>query len=545
MYAKANAKKQDKIQSKGGVLQKAKSPNRRNIKQQNPTDIIQRIRINPESMTQKDVVQLQHTIGNQAVQRLMSRLHNKNGYNAEDKPIQKKEEKKKEIQSISERNSPLGLPINLKEGLESLSNIDLSDVQVHYNSDKPQDVGALAFTQGNNIHIAPGQEKFLPHEGWHTVQQKQGRVQPTMQMKTGTLVNEDAGLEKEADAMGSRAERESSGNKTLQFKGYSKLNLSDYNENVIQKKDNASKIGKKVIYNQQTKNYKIINSKDGYEKDWSETPPKCMQIVYSKTLKYALCNNTGEIASYLTSGWYTDPLWAQGIKVSSYDVSLQDSLNKQMKLSAKPQTQKNGKWVNAETDQVKKYLDPSNFNDGVSKYQFLDLSASADISEKEMTKFLSGKGVLSGHAKTYLDAAKKYNVSEVYLAAHSALETGNGTSELAKGVKVEGVKVYNMYGINATDKDPVGEGSKYAYKMKWTSIDKAIDGGAEWISKNYINSSSHSQNTLYKMRWNPASPGEHQYATDIAWAVNQTSSLKKMYDSFPSASLKFDIPVYK
>ena len=535
MYAKADIKKQEKTQNKGGVLQKAKSPNRRNIKQQHPMEIIQRIKINPESMTQKDVVQLQHTIGNQAVQRLMDRIHNENGSKSEDKT--------KEIQSISGGNSSSGLPIQLKEGLESLSNIDLSDVQVHYNSNKPKDVGALAYTQGNNIHIAPGHEKFLPHEGWHSVQQKQGRVKPTLQMKTGVLVNDNEGLEKEADVMGRRAEREVSQSRTLQLKKSSKLSL--YTGNVIQKKDTASKIGKKVIYNQQTKNYKIINSKDGYGKDWSETAPKAMAIVYSKTLKYALCNNTGEIAGYLTSGWYTDPLYAQGIKVSRYDVSLQDSLNKQMNLSAKPQTQKNGKWVDAGTEQVKKYIDPRNFNDDVRKYQFLDLSASADISEKDMTKFLSNKGVLSGHAKTYLDAAKKYKVSEVYLASHSALETGNGTSELAKGVKVKGVVVYNMYGINATDKDPVGEGSKYAYKMKWTSIDKAIDGGAEWISKNYINSSSQSQNTLYKMRWNPASPGEHQYATDIAWAVNQTSSLKKMYDSFPSASLKFDIPVYK
>lgn len=101
-----------------------------------------------------------------------------------------------------------------------------------------------------------------------------------------------------------------------------------------------------------------------------------------------------------------------------------------------------------------------------------------------------------------------------------------------------------MYGINANDKDPIGDGSRYAYKMEWTSPGKAIDGGAKWISENFINSSSYMQNTLYKMRWNPDSPGEHQYATDIGWAVKQTSTIKKMYDSFPNASLKFDIPVY-
>merc|ERR1712127_196746 len=37
------------------------------------------------------------------------------------------------------------------------------------------------------------------------VQQKQGRVKPTMQMKGKVNVNDDAGLEKEADVMGQKA----------------------------------------------------------------------------------------------------------------------------------------------------------------------------------------------------------------------------------------------------------------------------------------------------------------------------------------------------
>ncbi|QNU67686.1 DUF4157 domain-containing protein [Ruminiclostridium herbifermentans] len=115
------------------------------------------------------------------------------------KPLQMKKDEGNNAASSS------GIPSNLKSGLEKLSGVDLSDVNVHQNSDKPQQVGALAYTQGNDIHIAPGQEKHLPHEGWHAVQQKQGIVKPTMQMKTGTLVNDDAGLEKEADIMGAKA----------------------------------------------------------------------------------------------------------------------------------------------------------------------------------------------------------------------------------------------------------------------------------------------------------------------------------------------------
>ncbi|MTI47349.1 MAG: hypothetical protein FH761_05890 [Firmicutes bacterium] len=107
------------------------------------------------------------------------------------------------------------------------------------------------------------------------------------------------------------------------------------------------------------------------------------------------------------------------------------------------------------------------------------------------------------------------------------------------------IHVYNMFGIHAFDRDPIGEGSKYAYKMGWTTPENAIKGGAKWISEKYINNSSHRQNNLYKMRWNPSSPGKHQYATDVRWAINQVRSIKNMYDKFPNANLKFEIPIYK
>lgn len=99
-----------------------------------------------------------------------------------------------------------GLPDRLKTGLESLSGFDLSPVRVHYNSSKPKQVGALAYAQGANIHLGPGQEKHLPHEGWHVVQQMAGRVRPTAQYK-GLAINASSTLEKEADVMGERARR--------------------------------------------------------------------------------------------------------------------------------------------------------------------------------------------------------------------------------------------------------------------------------------------------------------------------------------------------
>ena len=97
-----------------------------------------------------------------------------------------------------------GMPDGLKTGIESLSGMDMSSVRVHSNSDKPAQLNALAYAQGNDIHLAPGQEKHLPHEAWHVVQQRQGRVQPTTQMQ-GVGINDDHALESEADAMGAHA----------------------------------------------------------------------------------------------------------------------------------------------------------------------------------------------------------------------------------------------------------------------------------------------------------------------------------------------------
>ncbi|WP_299836702.1 DUF4157 domain-containing protein [uncultured Tenacibaculum sp.] len=106
---------------------------------------------------------------------------------------------------VQRQENNTGLPDQLKSGIESLSGMDMSDTRVHYNSSAPAQLQAHAFAQGNNIHIAPGQEQHLPHEAWHVVQQKQGRVKATTQLKGKTLINDDAGLEREADIMGAKA----------------------------------------------------------------------------------------------------------------------------------------------------------------------------------------------------------------------------------------------------------------------------------------------------------------------------------------------------
>lgn len=103
--------------------------------------------------------------------------------------------------------SVTGLPDDLKDGIERLSGLSMEAVKVHYDSPRPFLLDALAYTQGTEIHLRPGEAKHVAHEAWHVVQQLQGRVRPTRPAQDGVAVNDDAGLEREADVMGERASR--------------------------------------------------------------------------------------------------------------------------------------------------------------------------------------------------------------------------------------------------------------------------------------------------------------------------------------------------
>ncbi|WP_339226577.1 peptidoglycan-binding protein [Oceanobacillus sp. FSL K6-2867] len=202
-------------------------------------------------------------------------------------------------------------------------------------------------------------------------------------------------------------------------------------------------------------------------------------------------------------------------------------------------------WRNATRSDTEAYLNPD-FND---EFQHLDLTSYAGASEAELNAFLKDKGILEGMGKAFIEASKKHNVNELYLVSHALLETGNGTSKLATGIKVNGKVVYNMFGIEAYDSCPESCGSAKAYAENWDTPYKAIVGGAEFIGEDYIHN-EYQQNTIYKMRWNPSAMEAtgvfgKQYATDIGWAVKQTNNLKNMYSTLSNPLFKFNIVQYK
>lgn len=236
------------------------------------------------------------------------------------------------------------------------------------------------------------------------------------------------------------------------------------------------------------------------------------------------------------------------INYTQYSNTFEEAINKQMAIpgSAAP------KWGisrNATRNEVVQHITPSNLTSTNNMLQFLEIDKPIGIALEKLEAFLKGKGSLEGTAAAFIQAAQHYGINECYLAAHAALETGNGTSVLGRGSSFSynhqpSRTVYNMYGIAAVDGNAVGGGKATAYSRGWFTPESAIRGGAEWISRAFVHKK---QNTLYKMRWNPAHPASHQYATDVNWPEHISSGMYAICGDYHDydQELIFDVPVYK
>ncbi|GAB2538323.1 SH3 domain-containing protein [Gracilibacillus alcaliphilus] len=243
----------------------------------------------------------------------------------------------------------------------------------------------------------------------------------------------------------------------------------------------------------------------------------------------------------------------------SYNYTFKHMVDRQM--AGTPKSDGAG-LVAATRGEVEFFANPNNFGRNSQEYyQFLSLSSPTGLTSAQLNNMVldSSKGTLSGTGQAFIQAGRNNNMNEAYLIAHALHETGNGKSTLAKGVPVDGKgnitrnsngqiavtsqtkhTVYNMYGIAAVDNNPTNVGAKYAFDRGWFTPEAAIIGGADFISS-YIN---RGQDTLYKMRWNPANPGYPQYATHVRWATSQTKNIYNIYQTLSSYSATFEVPTF-
>ena len=226
--------------------------------------------------------------------------------------------------------------------------------------------------------------------------------------------------------------------------------------------------------------------------------------------------------------------------------------------------------------QVTKLKNAINPKAAPTLFEFLNVGSYRNINEQGLVDALAGKGMLSGQAQNFINAAKEYNIDPIYFVSQSMLETKRGTSNFAKGITItealvpvykdgklvykndkvvqkmkkldKPVTVYNLFGVNANNSNPTLGATSYAYNHGWTSIPKAIEGAAKFLSTNYLNHTPIKQATPYELRYINGTTGQmwHQYASDIDYAksignlINQYSYLYNSNDSFT-----FNTPQFK
>ncbi len=234
----------------------------------------------------------------------------------------------------------------------------------------------------------------------------------------------------------------------------------------------------------------------------------------------------------------------------------------------------NGSWRCASTATVEYYMDPRNsLYDETYLFQFENLKWSnntytisgiekildgCDYLLEDKITYTNTKNKKETIDKTYaeviMEAAEKAGISPYHLASRIRQEQGTGSSASATATGTyDGYEgYYNFLNVNAS-----GNGSstiiknalEYAKKQGWNTPVKAIEGGAEFLAKSYI---QYGQNTLYLQKFDvDDSDGDlywHQYQQNVAAAKTECVDIMQSYkeiDENLNLPFNFVIPVFE
>ena len=211
------------------------------------------------------------------------------------------------------------------------------------------------------------------------------------------------------------------------------------------------------------------------------------------------------------------------------------------------------KFIAASEGCVKFYMDPRNWLDDTHVFMFEDNRYHSSYQTLSMVETMT-KGrnnLLHKNSTSFIKAAKNYNISPVYLTAKALEEQGSKINSGKVGTRT----VYNVFNIGAYDSASGGasNGIRYAgsgssYLRPWTSIDKAIRGGAKYIASNFI---ANNQSCAYLEHFNVMNGlgkvGTHVYLTAVYAPRNTSVSTASSYKKYKIYDKKivFYIPVYK
>lgn len=223
---------------------------------------------------------------------------------------------------------------------------------------------------------------------------------------------------------------------------------------------------------------------------------------------------------------------------------------------------KNGtNWVQASESIVKHYLDPRNFLNEESVFQFEQLTYNTYHTESGVEKILSGtfmanKKLEDGsgdgvtYAQAFLKIGKELKVSPYFLASRVRQEQGvSGTSSLISGTYPGYKGYYNYFNMGATGigTEVIISGLTEAKNAGWDTRYKALLGGAEKVSSRYI---ARGQDTFYLQKFDvdPSYDGLywHQYMQNLLAADSEGKSVQRSYSAMGALDngFVFKVPVY-
>lgn len=236
-------------------------------------------------------------------------------------------------------------------------------------------------------------------------------------------------------------------------------------------------------------------------------------------------------------------------------------------------------WVTASKAALEYYMDPRNFLDDKSIFQFEVLTYEPSYQNltgiENILKYTplyqtsyvyeDEYGALQSisYAQTFLEAAIYSGVSPYHLATRVKQEVITGTTTVSNSVTgtVSGYEgLYNFYNIGAYHSTQAGgaiaNGLKYAKYgsssndalndaslIPWDNRYSAIVGGAYIIGDSYIN---RGQNTIYLQKFNMTSyyTYSHQYMANVVAPSSEGKKTAQAYTGATDSPIVFSIPVY-
>ena len=213
----------------------------------------------------------------------------------------------------------------------------------------------------------------------------------------------------------------------------------------------------------------------------------------------------------------------------------------------------NGTWLCASSEAIKHQMDPRNIINEENIFQFLELRYTENEKTKQGLEYITKETFLDDDSilDALIEAGKKANLNPYFIASRLIQEQGRSGTTLSKGYEYNGKIVYNPFNIDASGnsrEEILNNGAKYAYDNGWTSLEKAIIGGIEYVKEDYINKG---QNTLYLQKFDVVNQDKelytNQYMQNLLAPESEAKNMKLIYEESDTldSSLNFIIPLYE